>query len=670
MGSEGGGRVAGEGWPRLALTRGTRATRTPLAAPAALAALLPLWLACGSGRDHGAAADSANSARDAAPDSAVVNRTTSADSIAGRASIADWLYLRTAAATRDDAARQRLYRRMRLPVARARIPWVEAAALERFGDVQAALAAYRALPAPVTVLRLRAAIAVTAAAQDSVRTDLLRLVAASHDAGTVREAYTVLDRAFPTHPAADELVIARAAARAGAWARASAGFARVVHGGPATAFNPRDRFAYADALARLGDEHRAAPVYLSVNAPATLATAARYQAARALLGSEPARSRAILQRLSHESDTSAANALWLLADLDSDRGNDASSRAHLLELSRRFPTNRLAAPARFGAALAAFVLGQMTVAAREFQSLAAASHDPAAAYWLGRAEQGRGDAVAARSAWRAVISADSLSYYAALARARLGTGGLDPIAAPVDYPHVGAVDSALTRIVALQRLGMSSEVGYESDALVRDALSDTAHDGGRLLATAAGFLSTKQTPRAIALGRRAVAARGPTAATLRLVYPMAVRDTILLRSGEAGIDPALVAGIIRQESRFSPDAVSPAGARGLMQLMPSVGAAIAARMGIRPWSAARLFEPGTNVTLGVKHLAPLLRSQPDAQHALAAYNAGESRVRRWSQKRGASDPDVFTERIPFAETRDYVRVVLQGRALYRALYAW
>jgi soluble lytic murein transglycosylase len=107
-----------------------------------------------------------------------------------------------------------------------------------------------------------------------------------------------------------------------------------------------------------------------------------------------------------------------------------------------------------------------------------------------------------------------------------------------------------------------------------------------------------------------------------------------------------------------------------MQLMPSVAKSIANAKGITPWSADRLYEPGINIVLGVSHLAPLIRKQPDPAYALAAYNAGESRVTRWVKKRGADDPELFTERIPFLETRDYVKVIIRNRELYRALYDW
>jgi soluble lytic murein transglycosylase len=104
-----------------------------------------------------------------------------------------------------------------------------------------------------------------------------------------------------------------------------------------------------------------------------------------------------------------------------------------------------------------------------------------------------------------------------------------------------------------------------------------------------------------------------------------------------------------------------------------------------------LYEPEVNLAIGVRHLRAFLsqygppggaqsgagaeeataeRDRSGLARALAAYNAGQSRVARWSARAGAKDPEVFIDRIPFAETRDYVRIVLRTAELYRALYAW
>lgn len=581
--------------------------------------------------------------------------------------IASWLYLRAASATADSAARRELYARVTLPLARERIPWIEAAAREHYADTLGALRAYRALPAPITVLRIRASL--SAAARDSVRPELLRIISSAGSGASVREGIGLFDKLFTDLTADEQLAIAHAAERIGWWSRARDGFDSI----PVSTLTANDRFSFAMSLARTGADQRAVSIFDGVRAPVHLAWAARYRGALALLnsgdGAAARAARTALRKLGGAaSDSSGAAALSLLADLQTDDGNDAASRATLLTLVRRFPSTRFAAPARFNAALVALILGRTSVAAREFGALARTSSAEAlgAEYWLGRARAAAGDRSGAHKAWRAVLRRDSTSYYASLAAARLGVRSMHSSTTPHVYPHMATVDSAMLRVSLLRRLGMSPEMQLETGRLYQLAISD----GARLLPTAAAFSGTDQSARAIVLGRKALARFGSQPYVWRLIYPIAALDTIVAESRRAGIDPALVAGLIRQESNFNPAARSPAGARGLMQVMPSVAGTIAAAAGITPWNAARLYDPGINIEIGVRHLAPLLRSQPNVARSLAAYNAGGSRVARWSGRKGAGDPEIFTERIPFSETRDYVKSVIRNREFYRVLYNW
>lgn len=107
-----------------------------------------------------------------------------------------------------------------------------------------------------------------------------------------------------------------------------------------------------------------------------------------------------------------------------------------------------------------------------------------------------------------------------------------------------------------------------------------------------------------------------------------------------------------------------------MQLMPAVGRTLARSKGIAGYSDESLYDPVINIRLGTAHLADLLKRRATIEQVLAGYNAGESRVTQWLRKAGANDPEVFTERIPFSETRDYVRIVMRNRAFYSALYQW
>jgi soluble lytic murein transglycosylase len=217
----------------------------------------------------------------------------------------------------------------------------------------------------------------------------------------------------------------------------------------------------------------------------------------------------------------------------------------------------------------------------------------------------------------------------------------------------------------LRLLGMDVEASFEVEALF-----DRGDKSAAEAATIAQTLIDAGAPaRGLRLAVRALDRGAPaTRALLRAAFPVLHADALVESSRAMALDPALVAGLIRQESTWNPDAVSPVGARGLMQLMPSVGASIASGRGYPVWNPVLLFDPDVSMQLGTRHLASSLRGRDDPTRALAAYNAGASRVTRWSRRPGASDPEQFAEWIPFVETRDYVRAVIRNRAVYSRIY--
>jgi soluble lytic murein transglycosylase len=215
----------------------------------------------------------------------------------------------------------------------------------------------------------------------------------------------------------------------------------------------------------------------------------------------------------------------------------------------------------------------------------------------------------------------------------------------------------LDRAALLERVGMRVEARFEYERLTRQAEATP----GQLLGTAHAFADRGLVARAYRL-----ALRMPEASQ-RLAFPLPDRET-LAEAERTGIDPLLAAALIRQESGFDPYARSRADARGLMQVLPSVGAGLAPAAGITDWDPALLYQPEINARFGVVHLGQTLQHYPLLPAALAAYNAGERPTNRWLELPGAEDPDVFIERIQFAETRDYVRRVLRNLAVYRAFY--
>ena len=146
---------------------------------------------------------------------------------------------------------------------------------------------------------------------------------------------------------------------------------------------------------------------------------------------------------------------------------------------------------------------------------------------------------------------------------------------------------------------------------------------------------------------------------VRLRYPLAHEQIVRGHARNYRLDPALVAAVIYQESKFDSDARSPSGAIGLMQLLPDTAKGIALRTGGHRFRVSDLYDPEINVRYGSWYLRHLLDKYGDERTALAAYNAGQRNVDRWrSERRG----------IAFAETRHYVARVRELRALYARAY--
>lgn len=151
--------------------------------------------------------------------------------------------------------------------------------------------------------------------------------------------------------------------------------------------------------------------------------------------------------------------------------------------------------------------------------------------------------------------------------------------------------------------------------------------------------------------------------TLR--FPLDQANTVREQARANGLDPAWVAAEIRAESAWNPQARSSADARGLMQLLPSVGQHMARTLGL-PWRGAEsLFEPRTSIVLGTAFLRQMSDRYDDRTYlAIGAYNAGGGPVSRWLAQRGSLDPDFWIETATYKETRDYIMRVLAFSVIY------
>jgi soluble lytic murein transglycosylase len=154
-----------------------------------------------------------------------------------------------------------------------------------------------------------------------------------------------------------------------------------------------------------------------------------------------------------------------------------------------------------------------------------------------------------------------------------------------------------------------------------------------------------------------------------MLFPMPYQHDIETDAKLRGLDPFLMAGLIRQESEFNPQAISGAQAYGLMQVRPGTAREVGREAGVPRVTAQMLYQPAINLKIG----SYVLRSMLDAhggriEETLAAYNAGPARAAEWRTWANFREPAEFVETIPFTETRDYVQAVLRNAEMYRRLY--
>jgi soluble lytic murein transglycosylase len=153
------------------------------------------------------------------------------------------------------------------------------------------------------------------------------------------------------------------------------------------------------------------------------------------------------------------------------------------------------------------------------------------------------------------------------------------------------------------------------------------------------------------------------------LFPKAYWSDLKRSSAANGLDPYLVASLIRQESEFNPNAVSRANAVGLMQLLPKTGKTVARQEKMKRYTASQLYTPAVNLQLGTRYFRGMVdKFGGSFEYALAAYNAGSDRVEDWLSQGTYRDPQEFVESIPFTETREYVQAILRNASVYKQLY--
>lgn len=293
--------------------------------------------------------------------------------------------------------------------------------------------------------------------------------------------------------------------------------------------------------------------------------------------------------------------------------------------------------------------------------------DPTWRYWRARAQQALAKAGPAGEAQReqarqalAELSTQ-LGFYGQLAAEDLG--------APQPLPGRPAPLSAEERETArrhpgLQRALTAFGLGFRTEAVREWNFSLIGMSDRELLAAAQIACSREIWDRCINTSERT-----RSEVDLEQRFPTPMRNEVLSRAREAGVDPATVYGLIRQESRFIVEARSGVGATGLMQVMPATAQWTARRIGL-DYQAHMLTDRDVNLRLGAAYLKLVMDDlNGSLPMAAAAYNAGPGRPRRWREGAGPLEPAIWVENVPIHETRDYVKKVLSNATYYAGLMA-
>lgn len=156
---------------------------------------------------------------------------------------------------------------------------------------------------------------------------------------------------------------------------------------------------------------------------------------------------------------------------------------------------------------------------------------------------------------------------------------------------------------------------------------------------------------------------------VELLYPTPYRAALLEYAPPRNVDPRFILSIMRQESRFRPEAKSISAARGLMQFIPATADTMAAQLGKKSFSQDDLYNPRTAILFGSQYLGNLFKQFPGMPQAVAAsYNGGEDNVARWAARARSNDPDRYVMEVAYAQSKDYVYKVLANFRIYQTLY--
>jgi len=382
-----------------------------------------------------------------------------------------------------------------------------------------------------------------------------------------------------------------------------------------------------------------------------------------------------------------AQSLYLRAAVYEDMGETAKAVKLYREIAEQFPQSPLRFSALWNAGWLLYRAQDFSGALQYWDRLKAMNSPyrwrEKVLYWKGRCLERMGRVAEAEGMFGQLLKDSPTSYYSQLVLQRR-----NPQSSPAAFPPLrdqtlspfmelkafssGSRALHLEKGRALTRLGLLSPAVEELEAAEEEGVNveEMWLEISRL------YREAEEYYRSNLLVRKKFTLKPLTGqsterekALYLLAFPPGKGSFIQQYARERNLDPALLCALILEESRFHSQAISSAGARGWMQVLPRTGQRIAKELRLSNFSEDQLFDPAVNVRLGSWYFSKLLEEFGGKTYlALAAYNAGPHLVRKWLGQAPNLAEDEFVENIPFAETRNYVTRVLSSAQVYRTLY--
>jgi soluble lytic murein transglycosylase len=358
------------------------------------------------------------------------------------------------------------------------------------------------------------------------------------------------------------------------------------------------------------------------------------------------------------------------------------------EIHERFPEGNKAAYAHWKCAWLTYRQNRREEAKKYFEEqiefYPGTNEVPNAMYWRGRMAEDDRDYGVARAYYQKLSSRYHNYYYAVLARRRMATLSAAPPIAVACLQHVSSAapldpvsqittppedDLHYNRAMLLENAGMTDLAVRELQAGSSSGPSWEMIEIAKIYTGGGEYYRALQALKRAISGYFAMEVGELPSPYWQGLFPRPYWDALRSYSEANGLDPYLVASLIRQESEFNPSAISHANAYGLMQLLPRTGKGEAKKEGLHHYSTDSLLDPTTNIELGTAYFRQMVdHFGGQVEYALAAYNAGADRVEDWRSSGTYRDIEEFVESIPFTETREYVQAIVRNAEVYKKVY--